>query len=168
MIIFSSLREHILPTLLHSLRHLVCYCSNPWPFTLARCGIGNLGRRVHLRTPPRSHYGGCLCYDLSFDEPPPCSCPTTRFAISVDTQVHWVYDRHTAVNCLDISPSTHSIDASTGMFMLDHLFRTTALAILSLMRPLVVQQICPAPTPVRFFYLVPFKYIVYFHSILLV
>lgn len=56
--------------------------------------------------------------------------------VTLDTRVHFVFDAYRVVLCLDLAPSLHALDTSTGVLLFDHLFRSVAVALTSLTLPL--------------------------------
>ena len=52
------------------------------------------------------------------------------------TRVHIVPDAFRVVLCIDLAPALHAIDTDSGLLLFEWLFRTSAIALLSLLLPL--------------------------------
>lgn len=50
--------------------------------------------------------------------------------------MHIVPDAFRVVLCIDLAPALHAIDTDSGLLLFDHVFRTSAIALLSLLLPL--------------------------------
>jgi hypothetical protein len=56
--------------------------------------------------------------------------------VTPTTRVHIVPDAFRIVLCIDLAPALHAIDTDSGLLLFDHVFRTSAIALLSLLLPL--------------------------------